>query len=249
MLSIDLNCDMGEGMEQDPLLMKYISSANIACGGHAGNSDSIKRTIELALQHKVAVGAHPSYIDKENFGRVDLLNNNYSFDKLRNDLVKQLTEFSEICRQFGITAHHVKPHGALYNRAAKDSKLAALICSIVLELGYPPVLYGLSGSEQEKITAAAGIRFVHEVFSDRTYQNDGTLTPRTSPGALIEDEETCLNQVLGIIKTNTVSTVEGQKIGIKADTLCVHGDGSHALQFASSLRSMLDREGIAVIAP
>jgi 5-oxoprolinase (ATP-hydrolysing) subunit A len=130
-----------------------------------------------------------------------------------------------------------------------NAVLAKLICSILLELGYPPLIYGLSGSAQEKTTQSFNIKFIHEVFSDRTYQNDGSLTPRTIKGALIEEEDDCLNQVLEMVKSNTVLSINGQKISIIADTLCIHGDGSHALQFTRSVRSMLDREGISVQAP
>lgn len=249
MLSVDLNCDMGEGMSNDSALMKYISTANIACGGHAGDDDSIRRTIEMALENGVAIGAHPSYNDKENFGRIEWLEKNLSFEQLKRDLIRQLTKFSAICDEFGIKVHHVKPHGALYNRAAKDREVAELIAAVMLELNYPRLLYGLSGSPQETITDGFGIRFVKEVFSDRTYQTDGSLTPRSVKGALIEDSDTSIRQVLAMVKAGTVKSLDGIEIAVKAETICIHSDGSQALDFAINLRSTLEREGVVVEAP
>lgn len=249
MLKIDLNCDLGEGMSNDSALMTWISSANIACGGHAGDDDSMRRTIEMALENGVAIGAHPSYIDKANFGRIDCLEKNLSLEQLKKDLIIQLTKFSSICDEFGIAVHHVKPHGALYNRVAKDREVAELIAAVMLELNYPRLLYGLSGSSQQGITIGSGIRFVKEVFSDRTYQTDGSLTPRSVKGALIEDSDTSIRQVLGMVKAGTVKSLDGVEIAVKAETICIHSDGSQALDFAINLRSALEREGVVVEAP
>ncbi len=236
-------------MSNDSALMTWISSANIACGGHAGDDDSMRRTIEMALENGVAIGAHPSYNDKENFGRIDWLEKNLSLEQLKKDLITQLTKFSAICDEFDITVHHVKPHGALYNRAAKDREVAELIAAVMLELNYPRLLYGLSGNPQERTTVDSGIRFVKEVFSDRTYQNDGSLTPRSVKGALIEDPETAIQQVLNMVKSNKVKSLEGQELTIRAETICIHGDGTNALVFATMLRTVLEREGVVVKRP
>lgn len=263
-LSIDLNCDMGEGMETDTAIFPFISSANIACGYHAGDADTMRRTVELALKHQVAIGAHPSYPDRDHFGRIDLLDTTLSPEELPGIIVDQLILLQAICDEFGVRLHHVKPHGALYNRAAKDAMASALICRAIREFDPSLLLYGLSGSQLKKEADRQELSFVSEVFADRTYQQDGSLTPRTEPGALIEDPQQAARQVLKMIEEGKVSISSGhpgtspgdgavpkslKDIPLLAETICIHGDGSHAVQFARLIHTTLSQKGIVVRAP
>jgi 5-oxoprolinase (ATP-hydrolysing) subunit A len=245
--TVDLNCDMGEGMAADHALYPLISSANIACGGHAGDPDTMRRSVELALQNGVAIGAHPSYPDREGFGRTDLPESRLG--ALLTDLITQIAALRDICLELGGRLHHVKPHGALYNRAATDARISMLICEAVHAVDPSIIIYGLSGSETRLAAAAAGLRFVNEVFADRTYRADGRLTPRSEPFALIHDPVTMLNQVLTMIRRGEVKSVEGAVIPISAETICLHGDGDDPVKFASIIRSALDSNEIIVAAP
>lgn len=249
MLSIDLNCDMGEGMLNDATLMRFISSANISCGAHVGDIDTMRKTIELAIQYEVAVGAHPSYPDKVNFGRNDLLDTGFSRQDLENSLIEQLGLFRDVCAEFGIAIHHVKPHGALYNRAAKDIEIAELVCGVMKQVNLPVYLYGLSGSVMKTAAMAHELKFVNEVFADRSYQDDGSLTPRSQKNALIETEEQCVRHVLQMVKTKTVTSINKQTVPVLADTICIHGDGPHALRFAQAIREELAKQQIDVKTP
>jgi 5-oxoprolinase (ATP-hydrolysing) subunit A len=246
MLSIDLNCDMGEGYPYDAQILPYISSVNIACGYHAGDKETMKRTVEAALQHGVAIGAHPGYPDKENFGRIDILHKKINITELMKVVQKQIVLLQEICQASGTAIHHVKPHGALYNRAAADEEAAQAICSAIQQANAVSILYGLSGSIMQKAAANHGLQFVSEVFADRTYQPDGTLTPRSSANALIQDTETSLQQVLSMVREGTVKTIDGQTIPIKAETICIHGDSSHAVEFAKAIHAALQDNHIAL---
>src|SRR5688500_3461846 len=193
MLTVDLNCDLGEGCENDAELMRYISSANVACGFHAGDEATMRKTVELAIENNVAVGAHPGYRDKENFGRQPMpISGREVFDIV----VEQIELLNEICVSLGTSLHHVKPHGALYNQAARDQELAAAIAEAVIRADKNLILYGLSGSYLISEAASAGLRTASEVFADRTYQSDGSLTPRTEPNALIADAKDSVQQVL-----------------------------------------------------
>jgi UPF0271 protein len=254
--SIDLNCDMGEGMPTDPLIYPMISSANIACGGHAGDIDTMRRSVELALQHDVAIGAHPSYPDKAGFGRSDILESRpgsadkpYPFNVLFDHLASQIAALISVCKEFGARLHHVKPHGALYNRAAKDPAVSKIICESISATDRSIIIYGLSGSLTSGIATTAGLRFVHEVFADRTYRSDGSLTPRSEPFSLIHDPATMLNQVLTMVRHGQVRTITGLPIPIAAESICLHGDGEDAVKFASIIRSALRQHEIAVHAP
>jgi UPF0271 protein len=243
-LHIDFNCDMGEGMETDAAIFPFISSANIACGAHAGDDETMRRTVERALQYNVAIGAHPSYPDKANFGRIDILDSApgkgdrfLRYEELAGIFTEQLHRLQKICQEFGTGLRHVKPHGALYNRAAKDPGVSAIICRAIAAFDHSLLLYGLSGSEMQGQAKAAEIRFVSEVFADRTYQPDGSLTPRTQPGALIEDPELAVAQVVKMIR-------EG-----RGETVCIHGDGAHAAEFAAVIHEVLRRSGIVTHSP
>ncbi len=249
MLTIDLNCDMGEGMPHDPALMPFISSANIACGGHAGNDNTMRTTVELALKNGVAIGAHPSYNDPENFGRRDLIGISLRADDIPSIIFEQIDRLRNICIEFGTTLHHVKPHGALYNRAAKDPELSNLICKTIYQIDPSLFLYGLSDSILKKEAASFPIKFINEVFADRTYQESGLLTPRTDAHALIESDEKAMQQVIQIVKTGSVTALNGKKIFLSADTICVHGDGRKALEFARLINTTLKNEKIQIAAP
>lgn len=245
-MRIDLNCDLGEGYPNDAGLMPLISSANIACGEHAGDEDTMRRCIDLALESGVALGAHPGFSDKENFGRLPVLLTPEEYTDL---IVRQLDRIQTIATAAGARLHHVKPHGALYNMAAQDPELAGLIARAVLAFDPSLILYGLSGSVSIVQARAAGLRTASEVFADRTYQPNGQLTPRSMPNALIEDPDQCRQQVLDMVQLGCVRAVDGSVVPIAAETICLHGDGNHATAFARSIRQFLEEQSIAVAAP
>jgi len=236
MLICDLNCDMGEGIGNDEAIMPFITSANISCGFHAGNGDTIRHTMLLAVKHKVLVGAHPSFRDKENFGRKEM---HLDHDKLYAIVLEQLIKIDLIAKEKGATLHHVKPHGALYNMAAKDAEIAKTIALTIKDFNDELVLYGLSNSVLINEAKMLGLKTANEVFADRTYQDDGSLTPRSQPNALIEDEEQCIQQVLQMIKQGTVRATSGKIIPMRADTICIHSDGMHAIRFAKKIHEAL----------
>jgi len=236
MLVCDLNCDMGEGIGNDEAIMPFITSANISCGFHAGNGDTIRQTMALAVKHGVHIGAHPSFRDKENFGRKEM---HLGHDKLYAIVLEQLIKMDLIAKEKGTRIHHIKPHGALYNMAARDAEIAATIAQAVKDFDEEFILYGLSNSDLITEAKALGLKTASEVFADRTYRDDGSLTPRSQPNALIEDEEQCIQQVLQITKQGTVTTTSGNIIPIVADTICIHGDGKHAVSFAKKIHEAL----------
>lgn len=238
---IDLNCDMGEAfgawqMGNDEILLDYVSSANIACGFHAGDASIMRKTAELALKKNVAIGAHPAFSDLQGFGRRNM---QISPQEVYDICVYQIGAMFCTVRALGGILHHVKPHGALYNMAAKDQNLAKAIVEATKAIDPNIILYGLSGShlilEAEKI----GLKTASEVFADRTYQNDGNLTPRTQPNAMIENTQDAVNQVIMMIEKQCVISTDGREVPLKADTVCIHGDGVHAVEFASELRCEL----------
>jgi 5-oxoprolinase (ATP-hydrolysing) subunit A len=235
----NVNCDMGEGIGNDDLIMPYINSANIACGYHAGGEQLIRSTIDLAKQHGVRIGAHISYKDRAYFGRREM---NLSEEEVYALVLQQLVKIDLIARQKGVMLHHVKPHGALYNMAARDGRLARIIVTAIKDFKDDLVVYGLSGSELVREAAAAGLKVANEVFADRTYMDDGSLTPRSEPEALITNDKEAVAQVLQVLKEGTVTTITGKKIPVKADTICIHGDSRHAMRFAKNIREALDRE-------
>ena len=243
MLTVDLNCDLGEGYPNDAELMTCISSANIACGFHAGDADTMRRTVDLALENNVAIGAHPGYRDKENFGRNAM---SIAPDEVKDIVIEQVEALSEICRSAGTRIHHVKPHGALYNQAARDKQLAAAVADAVASIDKELTLFGLSGSLLISEARAAGLKGASEVFADRTYQRDGSLTPRTESNALIVSPEDAVAQALQMVNTQRVTAVTGESVHLLADTICIHGDGDHAYEFAVRLRQALEENRIAV---
>jgi UPF0271 protein len=242
MQTIDLNADLGEGGEQDEALMALASSVNIACGGHAGNEESIRRAVGLAIQAQVAIGAHPGYEDPANFGRKPM---RLSTGEIRRLTLRQLERILRIHPQL----HHVKPHGALYNQANQDEHMAAAFVAAIAELQPGAILY--CPAHGELINAAAGIKLATcvEGFIDRRYQNDGNLCPRTDERALIEGIDEAVSQALKIAIQQTVSTLSGGTIPLEAKTLCVHGDSPDAVELLRLTRSSLEGAGIEIKAP
>lgn len=232
---------MGEGCGNDAALMDYVSSVNIACGYHAGNTETMKRTVDLALEKGVAVGAHPSYLDRENFGRSEM---NLPTQKIRKLVQDQVFALSLICQEAGAQLRHVKPHGALYNQSAKDPDIARTIAEAVRELNQHLTLFGLSGSHSIVEAEKVGLRTASEVFADRTYQTNGRLTPRSMADALITDKNTAVTQVMDMIKYGRVRSTEAIMIPIVAETVCIHGDGPNALEFARIIHQKLIENGI-----
>ncbi|GGH06362.1 5-oxoprolinase subunit PxpA [Pedobacter zeae] len=248
MKMIDLNCDMGEAfgnytMPNDEKLMDYISSANIACGFHAGDPAVIQQTVALALKKGVAIGAHPGLPDLQGFGRREMKispNEAYQFT------LYQIGALSGFVKAAGGKLHHVKAHGALYNMAAKDTALAKAIVQAVSDFDPGLILYALAGSKMIDEAAKHGLVTASEVFADRSYQDDGLLTPRSADNALIAREEEAIDQVLGFALKQEVRTVNGNHIRVKAETVCLHGDGEHAVAFAKLITERLQKEGIVI---
>ena len=245
-LCIDINCDMGEGMLNDALLMPFISSANISCGYHAGNEDIIKRTIELALENNVAIGAHPSYNDRENFGR---LSQSIALVELAELIGDQINLFEKITNQMGCKIHHVKLHGALYNDCAKDALSSKIVAQTIQAIDPSIMLYGLSGSHSIKEAKAIGLRSVQEVFADRTYQSDGQLTPRYLDHALITDPNESAQQVLSMVLDQEIKSYDGKMIAVNAETICIHGDHPGAVEIAKHLFNTLQQYKIEIKQP
>jgi UPF0271 protein len=237
---------MGEGMLNDASLMPLISSANIACGYHAGNEDTIKRTIELALEHNVAIGAHPSYLDRANFGR---LSQSISLVELAELISDQLNIFEKITNQMGCKIHHVKLHGALYNDCAKDALSSKIVAQTIQAIDPSIMLYGLSGSYSIQEAKAIGLRSVQEVFADRTYQANGQLTPRYLDHALITDPNESAQQVLSMVLDHEIKTHDGTTIAVNAETICIHGDHPDAVEIAKHLFNTLQQYKIEIKQP
>ncbi|WP_144534136.1 LamB/YcsF family protein [Bacillus pumilus] len=246
MYQVDINCDLGESFGQykigsDAQILEYVTSANIACGFHAGDPTVMRKTVRMALDKGVQIGAHPGLQDLVGFGRRPIA---ISAEEAYDLVVYQIGALSAFLKAEGGTMQHVKPHGALYNMAAKNTELSESIAKAVYHVDPSLVLYGLSGSELALAGERIGLQVAHEVFSDRTYQTDGTLTSRREPHALIEDDEQAVQQVVRMVREGKVHTVQGEDISLKADTVCIHGDGIHALQFAKTITSKLKQASI-----
>jgi UPF0271 protein len=251
MKTIDLNCDMGESygawrMGDDRALMPLITSANVACGFHAGDPSTIRATVRLAVDHGVAVGAHPSYPDLQGFGRRVM---QISAQECYDLVVYQAGAVEAFARAGGARLHHVKIHGMLYNVAAKDAALADAIVRATKDLGGGVMLYALSGSAMMEAAQRHGVRAVAEVFGDRSYQSDGTLTPRSRPGAMITDESASVAQVLMMVEQGKLRSLDGVDVPVDPGTLCLHGDQPDAVRFATALRAALAERKIDVRAP
>jgi UPF0271 protein len=248
MLSIDLNCDMGESttlwqysIEKDMRLLRYVSSVNLACGFHAGDAHTMHELADAALTAGIAIGAHPGFEDRENFGRT---NKTLAPGRIYDIIIYQLGALDAFLRIHGTRLHHVKPHGALYNMAAADGIIAEAICRAVKDFDERLILYGLSGSQLINAANAIGLQSRSEVFADRTYTDAGTLTPRSQPNALLASDTEAVGQVLQMIQQGTVTASSGKQVPIVAETICLHGDGEHALPFAQRISETLKQQGI-----
>lgn len=241
---LDLNADLGEGGPCDAELLALASSANIACGGHAGDVASMQRTVALALRHGVALGAHPSHPDREHFGRRAL---SRPPADVQADVVVQVQALQAVAHSQGARLRHVKPHGALYNQAAANAVLADAVSAGVRAVDPSLALMGLAGSAMAGAAQRHGLRFIPEAFADRGYRPDGRLQARTESGALLALPQ-ALAQVQALVQHGRVPTVEGGWVAVHAQSLCVHGDGPDALALTSSLRSALRAWGVAVLA-
>jgi UPF0271 protein len=243
MLSIDFNADLGEGAEGEEALMPFISSSNIACGFHAGDPQTMRRAVRLALEYGVSPGAHPGFPDREHFGRRNMVMDPF---EIHGMITTQLQELSRIAGEESARLIHVKPHGALYNMAARDRALADAICIAVRDFDENLVVFGLSGSEIIRSARDLGLKTRSEVFADRNYQDDGTLTPRNLPHALVEDPGLACARVLKMIREGTVRSLGGKEVPVQAETLCVHGDGANALRLATAIQRILTENQIQV---
>ena len=248
MYSVDLNCDLGESfgaykIGKDKDIIPLISSANVACGAHAGDPDVMARTADMCKEWGVSMGAHPGFFDLMGFGRRNL---SVSPAEAKNLIIYQIGALDAFAKSRGIKLCHVKPHGALYNMAAKDAKLADAIAEGIFSYNPELILLGLSGSEMLKSAKKIGLPYAAEVFADRAYEDDGTLVARSKPGAMIEDEDEAVRRVIGMIKNHTVKTISGKEIEISPASVCVHGDSEKALLFVKKIREALISEGIEI---
>lgn len=240
---IDLNADLGEGCEADEAILEQVSSINIACGAHAGSAEVMQQITRAALRRGVAIGAHPGYADREHFGRRELT---LPPDAVRAGVLYQLGALDAIVRAEGGQLAHVKAHGALYNQAARDTALARCIAEAVRDFNPGLKVMGLAGSAMIDAIRAAGLVPLEEGFADRRYTAEGRLVARGSAGALIEDPGQMLAQALSLVKAGTVIAQDGTSCRMHVDTLCLHGDGPRALEFARTLRSGLEHAGVVV---
>ncbi len=244
--SVDINCDAGESfgayhLGNDEKLLDYVTSVNIACGFHAGDPSVMRKTVRLALEKNVAIGAHPGLPDLAGFGRREMA---VSPEEVHDLVIYQVGALAAFAKAEGGILRHVKPHGALYNMAAVNGQLAEAIAEAVYKINPELILFGLAGSKLTEAAARAGLRCAGEVFADRTYQQDGTLTSRRLPEALIVQHEKAVQQALRMVKENKVTTLQGTEIAIKADTVCVHGDSPQAVEFAARLHTAMLNENI-----
>lgn len=243
---MDFNCDLGEGCGDDAAIVPWISSASIACGGHAGDAASIREAVRLCAAHGVAVGAHPSFEDRGGFGRRDMALEPGAVEAL---VAWQVEAIAAECRHQGVPMRHVKPHGALYNQAARDPATADAVIAAVQAHDPALRLYALAGSELARRAEALGMRVAHEVFAERRYEADGSLTPRSRADASIEDLDGALAQVRQMVADGSVTARTGERVPVRAHTLCLHGDRADAAGFARALHDALRAAGVRVCAP
>lgn len=246
--NIDLNCDLGEwrtddGSDLDKAIMPYISSCNIACGGHIGNEISMRWTVILAKKNNVKIGAHPSYPDRVGFGRQQL---EMDSDDLKNSIKNQILSLKEIAEAEGMNLHHVKPHGALYNAASKNRGVARAVAEAIKELGLNILVYGQAGSEFERAAKKNGLQFCAEVFADRAYEDDLSLRSRNLDGAVLHSNKDVLLQIFEMTVEENVTTYTGKKLPIKAETICLHSDTKGSRELAKNIYQFLKNHGIGI---
>ncbi|MBB5206697.1 5-oxoprolinase subunit PxpA [Chiayiivirga flava] len=244
--SIDFNCDLGEGVGDDAALMPHISSASIACGWHAGDAQTMRRTVALCIAHGVAIGAHPSLADREHFGRRALPT---TPDEAYALTLYQVGALSAFVHAAGARLHHVKPHGALYTMAARDAALADAIARAVRDVDPRLLLYGLAGSALCAAGERLGLRVAQEAFAERRYERDGNLVARSEPDAVIHDVDLAAQQVASMLRARCVTARSGEQVPLRADTICLHGDRPDAPQFAAALRGAIEGAGFRIAPP
>ena len=242
-MKIDINCDVGEGLQNEHVLMPYISSCNIACGGHFGGEDSIDKTIQLAQLNDVKIGAHPSFPDKENFGRKLM---KISDNELKKSIQNQMELFLERLTKVNAELHHIKPHGALYNAIAVDEKLANLFIESIQEYLKDISLYVPYNSVIERVALKEKIKIKYEVFADRNYTDDLKLVSRTNSSALITDKKMVFEHILLMVEHQKVKTISGLLKSIKADTFCVHGDTENAIEIVKYIHQQFEKKGFTI---
>ena len=245
-LQVDINADLGEGSGHDAELFEFISSANIATGFHAGNSDTMHTAISAAKKHGVAVGGHPSFFDRENFGRKEL---KVPTQEVFDAVAYQLGIFQAVASALNVQPNHVKPHGALYNMAVRDEKLADAIARAIASVDSKLILFAPDKSELARAGETHGLQIAREIFADRNYLNDGWLVPRTRPDALLHDPKEAAQRVLRMLREGKVRSVEGRDVDVRGETVCVHGDTPGAVEFARELRTELERAGVRISPP
>jgi len=248
MYRVDLNADLGESfgaytVGMDSEVLKHISSANIACGFHAGDPMVMEKTVRLAAENGVAVGAHPGYPDLMGFGRRTMAVSN---DEAKAYVKYQLGALMAFARSHGLKLQHCKPHGAFYNNAAVNFDMSVAICEAIYEVDPDIIMLGLAGSRHLEAAAKVGLKCASEVFADRGYMDDGTLVPRKQPGAMIHDEDVSISRVIRMVREGVVETVTGKTIPIRADSVCVHGDNPKAVEFVRKIRAALEAEGVEI---
>jgi 5-oxoprolinase (ATP-hydrolysing) subunit A len=243
---IDLNSDLGEGIGRDDDILELVTSANIACGFHAGDPASILASIRAAKERGVAVGVHPSFADRQNFGRTEM---NVAASEIFALVCYQIGAFKALCRGAGTEMNHVKPHGALYNMAARERALADAIAQAVLTVDPRLILFAPARSAMEVAAVELELQVAHEVFADRNYMPDGSLVPRTRPDALLHDPHQAAHRVVRMLQQGVVRAIDGSDVPIAVDTICVHGDTPEALSFVRELRRRLEEEKVTIAAP
>lgn len=248
MNAVDLNSDLGESfgpwvMGRDEDVLTFVSSANVACGFHGGDPAVMRRTVRLAAERGVAVGAHPSYPDKVGFGRREM---NCTPDEIYADVLYQIGALRAFCGACGVPLQHVKPHGAMYNTAGRDEAKAAAIAQAVRDAGGGLILLGLAGSALERAAQTAGVRFAAEAFADRGYMDDGSLVPRSRPGAFVTDPDAAAERVVRMVKEGVVQSVNGRSVPLSPQSICLHGDNPAAVEMARPLRKKIEALGIRI---
>ncbi len=242
-IQIDINADVGEGVGNEPEIMSYLSSCNIACGGHAGNLETMTKVVQLAKKHNVKIGAHPSFPDKTNFGRVEM---NISAADLHSSLKHQIRTLQNILHTENVQLHHIKPHGALYNLAAKDEKTAKVIIEVIKNIALPLKLYAPFNSVIARMAIEEQIDVIYEAFADRSYNEDLSLVSRKNDNAVLGNKDDILQHVLLMIKAQKVKTISGVEVLLKASTFCVHGDTKNAKEILKYLNLELPRNRIKI---
>jgi UPF0271 protein len=245
-LRVDLNADLGEGAGQDDELLELVTSANIATGFHAGDADTMRAAISAGQAHGVAVGAHPSLFDRENFGRKELP---ITPDEVFDAVTYQLGIFQAIADAAGVRPNHIKPHGALYNMAARDKELADAVARATKAVDSSLILFAPGHSALARAGESHGLQIAREVFADRNYLSDGSLVSRTRPDALLHDPEEAAARVLRMLSEGKVRSVEDVDVDLRSETICVHGDTPGAVKFARALRAAMEKEGVEICAP